>query len=97
MTRPKFQSRARADLVDIWLHIADDSVSAADAYIDRIREVCDLLAENPSIGIDRADVGPGLRSLAVDSHVIYYERTDGGITVLRTWHGARDPQAFRAL
>jgi toxin ParE1/3/4 len=41
---------ARADLRDIWLYVAQDSIDAADRFLDRIDRTIRMLAENPEIG-----------------------------------------------
>ena len=94
MNRVAYQQVAKADLIDVWLFIAEDNMAAADAYIDRLQEASVLIAENPLIGSDRADIAEGVRSFAVDDYVIYYERNETGVTVLRVWHSARDPASF---
>ena len=90
----RFQRAAKADLVDAWIHIAEDSVDRADDYIAHIQQVCTLIAENPEMGIERPDLGDGIRSFPVDRHVIYYEVERGVMAVLRVWHSARDPQSL---
>ena len=95
MSQVFYQRVAKADLIDVWLFIAADNVAAADAYIDRLQQVCVLIAENPLMGSDRTDIAEGVNSFAVDDYVIYYELHDKGITVLRVWHAARDPANLR--
>ncbi len=95
MSQVFYQRVAKADLIDVWLFIAEDNVAAADAYIDRLQQVCVLIAENPLMGSDRTDIAEGVSSFAVDDYVIYYELHSKGITVLRVWHAARDPANLR--
>jgi toxin ParE1/3/4 len=90
-----YQRVAKADLIDVWLFIAEDNVAAADAYIERLQQFCVLIAENPLMGHDRTDIAEGVISFAVDDYVIYYELHDKGITILRVWHAARDPANLR--
>jgi toxin ParE1/3/4 len=85
-----YQRVAKADLIDVWLFIAEDNVAAADAYIERLQHACVLIAANPLMGISRPDIAEGISSFAVDNHVIYYELDHAGISVLRVWHAARD-------
>ncbi len=95
MSQVFYQRVAKADLIDVWLFIAEDNVAAADAYIERLQQVCVLIAENPLMGHDRTDIAEGVISFAVDDYVIYYELHDKGITILRVWHAARDPANLR--
>jgi toxin ParE1/3/4 len=89
-----YQPIAKADLVDVWLFIAEDNVAAADAYIERLQHVCVLIAANPLLGVRRPDIAEGVSSFAVDDHVIYYELDNEDISVLRVWHAARDPASL---
>jgi toxin ParE1/3/4 len=91
VTVVQYQSAAKADLIDIWLHIADDSLERADEYILRIQEVCELISGHPLMGIERPEIANGVRSFPLDHYVIYYEKTELTISVLRIWHAARDP------
>ena len=54
-----------SDLAAIWLHISADSPSAADRVLDAIDRACQTLAEFPSMGRGRDDLGSDLRNLPV--------------------------------
>lgn len=95
MSQVFYQRVAKADLIDVWLFIAGDNVAAADAYIDRLQQVCALIAENPLMGYERTDIAEGVSGFTVDDFLIYYELHEKGITVLRVWHAARDPAGLR--
>ena len=95
MSHVFYQQVAKADLIDVWLFIAEDNMTAADTYIERLQHMCVLLAANPQMGVKRPQVAEGISSFAVDDYVIYYELQDKGITVLRVWHAARDPESLR--
>lgn len=77
-----------------WLHIAADNPNAADHYIDRIQQVCELIAANPGMGVERRDVRGDVRSFPFESHVIFYACKGEGIVVLRVWPAAQDPADF---
>ncbi|WP_017664588.1 type II toxin-antitoxin system RelE/ParE family toxin [Porphyrobacter sp. AAP82] len=83
---------ARADLLDIWLHIALDDPLAADRQIDRIENAIGRLIDFPEIGHAREDAGPGVRLLLQDSYlVIYRYRKEQALVVIeRIVHGRRD-------
>jgi toxin ParE1/3/4 len=81
---------AEADLDWTWLHIARDNPPAADRLIDRITNVCGMLAANPELGERRPELARGLRSFVVGNYVIYYRPMQDGIEVARVLHGARD-------
>jgi len=63
MARVVFTKKAREDLIDIWLHIAEDDPAAADRVLDRLDEAASLLADHPEMGAARDDIRPGLRYL----------------------------------
>jgi toxin ParE1/3/4 len=91
----EFQSAAEADLIGAWLQVADDrGVDSADAYIAKLRDLCELIASQPEMGIARSDVAIDVRSFPVDNYVIYYEKHDSSVRILRVWHTAQDPVSF---
>jgi toxin ParE1/3/4 len=85
--------RARADLDSIWSYIAADNGKAADALLDRIGPVYEMLVRNPLAGRRRPDLGKGLRSFAVEHLVIFYRPRSYGIGVVRVVHGRQDINA----
>jgi len=42
-------ARAETGLIEIWTSIAGDDPSAADQLLDRIEQVCALLATHPQL------------------------------------------------
>ena len=56
------QPRAKADLVEIWEFIADDSDTQADAFIDLIDQKFQLLARQSGLGRRRDELAESLRS-----------------------------------
>lgn len=85
--------QAVQDLDDIWFHIAQDSVSAADRWIDVLLDKAQSLAEDPLIGRSRAEVLPDVRSLPVKAYMLYYRPIAGGIELVRVLHSSRDIDA----
>ena len=94
MSSVTFLPLADDDLLAAWLHIASDNPVAADNYLVRIQHVCELIAHNPAMGIERDELKIGVRSFPVESHVIFYVAKDKGIVVLRVWPSAQDPATF---
>ena len=89
----RLSSRAERDLDEVWLYVAEDaSPTTADRLIDDIVDRFDLLAEQPRMGRLRPEFGPGVRSISVENHVIYY-RHDGDVLIARVLHGRRDQAA----
>ena len=84
---------AADDIAEIWDHIADDSLRAADRWIDQLDEQFALLATQPLMGRARDELAPGLRSFPFGRYVIFYEPIEGSIDVIRLPHSARDVDA----
>ena len=75
----RLSALAERDLDEIWSYVAADaSPATADRLIDAIIDRFELLAEQPRMSRLRPEFGPGVRSLAVENHVIYY-RHDGDV------------------
>ncbi len=90
-TRP-----ARKDLLQVWSHIARESVAAADRLLDRLDEKCQLYAAKPLLGQLRSDLGASVRCFRVDNYVAFYRPVEGGIQLLLVTHGSRDiPSLYR--
>ncbi len=84
---------AERDLEEIWSYVADDaSPASADRLIDAIFDRFEALVEQPRIGRSRPEFGEGVRSLVVETYVIYY-RHEQDILIARVLHGRRDQAA----
>lgn len=81
---------AKQDLLDTWEYIADDSVRAADRWLEEIVKHFESLAESPRIGRERPELGEDLRSYPVGNYVIFYKPLENGVEIIRVVHGARD-------
>jgi len=62
MPRVTRRPLAEADILEIWDYIADDSLAAADRWVDRLDEQFRLLAAQPMMGRARDELAPGVRS-----------------------------------
>ncbi|MDR7121328.1 type II toxin-antitoxin system RelE/ParE family toxin [Rheinheimera soli] len=49
-----------------------------------------LLTEQPFIGVERAEILSDIRSLAIQSHTLFYRLTAGQIEIIRVLHGRQD-------
>ena len=81
---------ARADILEIWEYIAEESEARADAFIDRLDAQFALMALQPKLGRPRDELVSGLRSFPFNPYMIFYEPVPDGIGVIRVLHGARD-------
>ena len=62
----------------------------ADAYFAEPSSAFDTLRDNPSIGMARDDLKPGMRSFVVREHRVLYRVSGRVIRVLRVVHIRRD-------
>lgn len=53
---------AETDILEIWDYIADDSLTAADRWVDHLDEQFRMLATQPMMGRARDELAPGVRS-----------------------------------
>ncbi|AGX86815.1 type II toxin-antitoxin system RelE/ParE family toxin [Candidatus Symbiobacter mobilis] len=90
MARVTRRPEAEADILEIWLYIADDSVVEADRWIDRLDERLALWATQPKMGRARDELSPGIRSLPFGRYVVFFEPLPDGIDVVRVLHGSQD-------
>lgn len=87
-------SAAEADLVRLWLHIANHKPDAADRHIRRIEKACEGIADFPARGRARPDLGEGVRRLVVGDYVVFYELVNDIVVVLRVFHGREDSEPW---
>lgn len=79
-----------ATSADRWGGSGQQNQAAADDFARDFARHCDLLAENPDIGVARDDLQHGLHSSAFRKHMIFYRLRAGRIEVLRVIAAARD-------
>ena len=95
MRRLLIQPQARVDMLEIWHHIATDSIQAAGKVADKLDQAIRGLVEFPGKGHSRSDVkDPCYRFWSVYSYIIGYRFDDSSLTIVRVVHGRRD---FRRL
>jgi toxin ParE1/3/4 len=87
--------RARRDLLSIWTHIAVDSESAADRFVDLLSHHFGVLSEFPEAGRRRDEVRPGYRSFPVGEYLIFYRIGKPGMRIMHIVHGMRDLRRYR--
>ena len=91
MSRHIIAPRALTDLDDIWLYIAQDSISTADRVLDEIYAAIKELAKMPGMGHIREDLTrQALRFWPVYSYLIIYRVEAHHIEIVRVLSGYRD-------
>lgn len=95
MRKLLIRPQARVDLLEIWHHIAQDSIEAANKVSDRLDAAIHDLVRMPGKGHTRPDVRRrDYRFWSVYSYVIAYSFDDLTLTVVRVVHGRRN---FRSI
>ena len=94
MLEIRISPRARSDLTEIWSYIADDSVANADAFIDKLHETIQVLANQSGSGRRREELAPGILSFPFGGYMIFYRASNDAIEIVRVLHGARDIQTI---
>jgi toxin ParE1/3/4 len=77
-------------VLDIWRHIAENSESAADRFIDRLIHDFQILGDVPYAGRQRDEIRPGYRSFPVGDYLIFYRVREPGVQIMHVVHGRRD-------
>ena len=90
-----YSPEARLDLLEIWEHIAQDNVDAADRVEQEIEKAVSLLARNPEIGHVRRDLtSQPVRFWPVCSYLIIYDPAARPLEIARILSGYRDVAAL---
>ncbi len=82
--------KARRDLLRIYSYIAERNPTAAEKNFRRIDEKFHQLSELPFIGRERSSIAPGVRSVVVGTHLIFYTVGSDSITIVRVIDGRMD-------
>ena len=91
--RVDWSDEALADLLDAYAFIEADNPSAAERVQDRLVQAAETLSNLPHRG--REGRRAGTRELVVQQtpYLVVYTVGEQDITILRLWHGAREPFA----
>ncbi|MBI5430668.1 MAG: type II toxin-antitoxin system RelE/ParE family toxin [Nitrosomonadales bacterium] len=94
MPRIRFTHSAETDLLELWVTIAEENLTAADKILDVIQAATTLLGAQPEMGRARPELAEGLRSLPTRTpYLIFYLPDGDGLLVVRVLHHARDIDA----
>ena len=94
MPRIRFTKSAEADLLELWLTIAEENLVAADESLDLIQATVSLLGTQPEMGRARPELADGLRSFPTRTpYIIFYVTNEDELLVVRVLHHARDIDA----
>ena len=88
--------RARQDLIDHFVFIAQDNLDAAQRFLKEAEHAFGELTDMPALGRLRNFDNPrlaGMRCRSIprfENYLIFYRPVEEGIEVIRVLHGARD-------
>jgi toxin ParE1/3/4 len=89
---------AKNDLKDIYQYgLRQWGPAQSDSYLSAIKNQLWLLTEQPLIGVERSELLPHIRSLPIQSHILFYRVTANQIEIIRVLHGRQDPQRHKLL
>ena len=94
----QFAPEARTDLVNLYLHIAQQAGDAvAWDYVDQIKHYCQGFADFPERGTARDDIAPGLRIVGFKRRIsLAFSVGTDTVTFLRIMYGGRDVSSLVA-
>ena len=85
--------QADADLLQIHTYLAERNLAAAVALASEFQNKFENLSRFPFIGRDRSNLLPDIRSVVVETYVIFYRVDPDRITIVRVMDGRRDIDA----
>lgn len=80
---------ANNDVLAIAEWIAEDSLTAAERWIDRIDQTPALIAQYPLVGEAVDHLQQGMRRFCIGNYLLFYRPLNNGIELLRVLHGPR--------
>lgn len=83
-------TRARQDLKEIKDCIACDNLDQAEEFLRSIAERFQQLADFPGIEQSYEELFPNLRGFPVGNYMVFYHRTEKGISISRILSGYHD-------
>jgi len=95
MSRYVLSSEALFELDDIWGYIAQDDIEAADRWIAKLLDACEMLASNPRVGHTRKDlITNSFLFWPVGAYLIIYRILEDAIEIVAVTQGARDIPSY---
>jgi toxin ParE1/3/4 len=86
--------RVERDLLNIWQYSAEHwSPAVADRHLRDINQAALWLCQWPFAGKAREELRPGLRSVFVNPHIIFYRLTDQDIEIVRILNSRQELDA----
>ena len=83
---------AKADLKEIYQYSLRQWAQArSDNYLETLKNQFWLLTEQPLMATERPEFLTGIRSLTIESHVLFYRTSASSVEIIRILHCRQDP------
>lgn len=90
-----WSNTAETDLLWIWHYGANEwSPAKADDHLREIKAACDRLLRSPKLGKARDELSPGIRTILIDPHVVFYRVTALTVEIVRILHQHQDVEVI---
>jgi toxin ParE1/3/4 len=90
----RFSAKAKSDLLEIGLWIAQDNPARAESFVDEIENACARLADAPrAFPLLPGHETSGIRRRPHGSYLVLYVIGIEAVEIVRILHGARDYEA----
>ena len=95
--RIEWATSARANLLELYDYIAEDSPQNAERFITRLFDAIDHLADQPKMGrhVPEADNRDDVRELIFHDYRIIYHLQTEYVYIVNVLHGSRNLQRLR--
>ena len=95
MRQIRLTRTAERDLEAIWSYTREVwSAAQAEAYLEALTKGFLMLLDHPALGKARPDLRDGLRSLAVEHHLVFYEIAPSFLDILAVLHKRQDARLY---
>lgn len=83
---------AKADLAEIYQYgLRQWGLIQSDSYLENLKDRLWSLTKQPLMGVDRPELLPDMRSLAIESHTLFYRVTADTVEIIRVLSSRQDP------
>ncbi|WP_049630402.1 type II toxin-antitoxin system RelE/ParE family toxin [Cellvibrio sp. pealriver] len=82
----------KEDLKEIYQYgLRQWGQAQSDSYLENLKEKFWSLTEQPLVGTERPELLSGIRSLPIESHLLFYRVTASSVEIIRVLHARQDP------
>lgn len=83
---------AKTDLKEIYQYgLRQWGQARSDSYLETLKSKFWSLTEQPLMATERPELLAGIRSLTIESHVLFYRTSASSVEIIRILHSRQDP------